>query len=198
MIRVFSKGLDAAGLKRIQSAQHTEKIIISDTCGANTTKQSAASVSNYGDFLCLFITGSFETLMAFTESDGVLTPDPAGEIIDTGVDYLKGQLVDGVGQRKLFTDFIPYHLWLTPGRRRSPNPDVLNSFADFTFGSAVLPASPESNSLFYPLEFEYIFSNSSQIIVNVQNSSNVELSYDIVFHGIRILNRQAVTGIPNV
>ena len=205
MIRAFSKGLDAAALKKTQSAQHSEKLIISDTCPANTSKQSAAAVSNYGDFLCLQITGSFETLVD-------LDPQGTSTIIDSGIDYLKGRLIDGVGQRKLFTDYIPFHLWLTPGRRRSANQLVLNTYVgdpgtQQTFdstGVVVIPAvapvyneSKGSHGLFYPEEFEYIFSNSSQIIVEVVNSSNVALSYDIVFHGIRILNSGSVSNLPS-
>lgn len=189
MIRAFSKGLDPAALKRTQSMQHSEKIIISDICPGATTaggsgyKQSAAAVSNYGDFLCLQITGSFETLQDIAFGS---TPD----VVDTGIDYLSGQMVDGVGQRKLFTDYIPFHLFLTPGRRKSAT--ALNAYEP----DGVVITADKSNQLFYPEEFEYCFSNSSQIILNVRNTSYVPLAYDIVFHGIRILNRQAVSNLP--
>ena len=190
MIRTFASQLNANSLLKTQSVQQSEKIVLSDSVDAGQRKLCRASVSNYGDFLCMFITGSFETCVLKTASS---------QIIDNGVDYLKGQLSDSIGQRKLFNDYIPFSLWLSPGRRRSP---LAANNLYLTGQSAADP----SNTLFYPQEFEYIFASNSEILLDVYNDSNsitgidkayqgAPLAFEIVFHGIRILSETAVSGV---
>jgi hypothetical protein len=100
-------------------------------------------------------------------------------ITDTGLSYLSGQLMDGSGQRKLFNEPIPLDLLLSPGRRKDPT-------------SAAVVADPASNGLFFPLEFEYMFTANSDILFNVVNTSSNPNSYEIVFHGIRVVSSMVV------
>lgn len=179
MIRVFASALNADTLLRIQSAQYSDKIYLTDTVPAGQSKLGKAAVSNLGHFLCQYLTGHFSTL----KLDGV-----AG-IIDDGVSHLRGQLTDGNGQKKLFSDYIPLDLLLSPGRTR-----------DGAAGNAYQPdgtviTASAGNPLFYPLELEYLFAANGEILFDVKNDSDTDISYGIVFHGIRILSRAAVTGL---
>lgn len=191
-IRAFASQLNSNALLRTQSVQHSEKIIMSDSVDAGQRKLCRASVSNYGDFLCLFITGTFETLLTKTIS-------AVDYLVDNGVDYLRGQLSDSIGQRKLFSDFIPFSLWLSPGRRRSPL--ATNNLTPLLTSQA--DACAPSNTLFFPQEFEYIFAANSEILLDVYNDTNTALSpysgatlhFEICFHGIRILSDTAVSGV---
>jgi len=192
-IRAFAQQLNSNALLKTQSVQHSEKILLADSVPAGQRKLCRASVSNYGDFLCLFITGTFETLANKTISEVTY-------LVDTGVDYLRGQLSDSIGQRKLFNDFIPFSLWLTPGRRRSPI--AANNIAPVLTDQAAICGF--SNTLFYPQEFEYIFASNSEILIDVYNDSpagltgeytGAELHFEICFHGIRILSDTAVSGV---
>jgi hypothetical protein len=81
---------------------------------------------------------------------------------------LRGKLIDGGAQRALFSDYIPLHLILTPGRRKS------------------LAAGAAGNALFYPLPLEYMFTANSEIVFDVKNDSDVANNFSIAFHGVRI------------
>jgi hypothetical protein len=194
-IRAFAQQLNANALLKTQSVQQSEKIILADSVDAGQRKLCRASVSNYGDFLCLFITGSFVTMNKYTLSS-------QDYLIDTGVDFLRGQLSDSIGQRKLFNDFIPFSLWVTPGRRKSAT--ALNNVTPVpSLANPQIAVCEPSNQLFYPQEFEYIFAANREILLDVYNDSNnvsapfsgTTLSFEIVFHGIRILSDTAVSGV---
>lgn len=194
MIRVFSKGLDAAAMYHLQKRQYNEKLLMSATVPANSSTYAKTTVSNLGHFLCLFITGRFSTLASIT--DATL----GTRVIDTGISYLRGQLTDGAGQKKLFNDYIPLDLLLSPGRARSADTTVANTYVDLldttvTPAREVALASSKGETLFYPQEFEYLFSANSEIQLDVKNASNYDNTFEIVFHGIRILSSAAVRGV---
>jgi hypothetical protein len=182
-IRAFAQQLNSNALLQTQSVQHSEKVIMQDSVPASTRKLCRASVSNYGDFLCLFMLGTFETLYKVTVAQ-------VDYIVDDGVDRLRGQMADSIGQRKLFSDFIPFSLFLSSGRRRSAT--AVNNLADVAL---VADKCGQGNPLFYPQEFEYLFASNSEILLDVYNDSNVELHFEIVFCGIRILSDTAVSGV---
>ena len=187
MIRAFASQLNGNALLQTQSVQHSEKLILSDSIPAGERKMARTSVSNYGDFLCLYMTGTFETITYYSGEGGTVT-------VDNGIDYLRGQLIDSVGQRKLFNDYIPFSLWLSPGRRRSTQ--AQNNWAPIP----PVETCGQSNSLFYPQEFEYIFAANSEILLDVWNDAPTgqyapEIHYEICFHGIRILSNTAVSGV---
>jgi len=178
MIRVFSKGLNASAMLALQSSQYSERLLMADTVTAGQSKLGKTTVSNLGHFLCLMITGSFETLLL-----------GGSGTIDDGINHLRGQLIDSTGNRKLFSDYVPLSLWLSPGRRRSPT--AANAFQP----DGAIITSPAANPLFYPLEFEYLFAANSDIQLDVKNDSTAACKYEIVFHGIRILSGAAVSGL---
>lgn len=180
MIRVFSK-IQAQTLFASQKTQYTEVLRLSGTVAANAGQLSRVAVSNLGHFLVTKITGSFTTLT-----------DVAATILDDGVDHLRAQLIDGAGQRKLFNDFIPLSLFLSPGRRRD------NAAANAFAPAGLVPESPAGNSLFYPVEFEYLFSANSEILLDLRNDSPAANRFDIAFHGIRILSGVSVAGVKGV
>lgn len=162
--------IDPKEVFALQGRQYSERLLLSDTVTAGTTKLGKVGVSNLGHFLCQFITGSYSSLAS-----------PAGAIVDTGVNYLSGQLIDGAGQRKLFNDKIPFDLWLSPGRRRDAS-------------STTVLADPIANNLFYPIEFQYLFTANSDILLDVENESDEDNSYEICFHGIRIISDVVLQG----
>lgn len=178
-MRTLNKKLNAEEIFNLQKYQYSEKIVLEDSVPAASSKMCKVGISNIGHFLCQTITGKYISLKV----------GGAGAGIDTGISYLKGLLYDGAGQRKLFNDFIPFDLWLSPGR-------VRNSTATNTFqpDGAIVTASP-SNNLFYPIDFEYIFQANSDILLDVKNSSDKAIDFSIVFHGVRINSAFAVSGL---
>lgn len=169
-IRVLSSKIDPQSIFALSKKQYSEKLYLSDIIQAGSTQMSKVSVAQYGHFLCQYITGSFSTLY-----------QNGGTTIDHGVCTLKALMTDGTGQRRLFNDYIPLSLFLSPGRQKS------ESAANVVLDNANGLRANASNSLFYPLEFEYFFPANTDILLDVKNSSNVANSYDICFHGVRVL-----------
>jgi hypothetical protein len=179
MPRLLGEKLNSDAMLRLQSSQYSESLHMQGTVPAGGTLLAKTAVSNYGDFYCLWMTGHFQTL----------ADDGLGNTIDNAVCYLRGQLIDGNGQKKLFSDYIPFDLWLSPGRERTPT--ALNTIAPF--GAIVVAPAPPV--LFEPLEFEYVFSSNSDILLDVKNDGVKEMSFEIMLHGIRILSKAAVSGL---
>ncbi|MFA5211972.1 MAG: hypothetical protein WC406_01420 [Methanoregula sp.] len=159
----FSMLLSAENLQDLQRRQYRECLIMRDLVPAGGQHDGIIAVSSYGNFLCMAITGRYETLS---------NPGGAG-IVDDGVCYLSGQLRDGSGGRPMFDQRIPFDLLLSPGRRKSAL-------------STTLLADPSAPPLFYPLEFMYLFPANNNIVMDAQNDSDTDLRYEICFHGIRI------------
>ena len=107
-MQVLTSRLDAAKLFDIQTYQYSEVLYLADTVAAGTEKLGRVAISNLGHFFCLYVTGSMTTQY-----------DLGAGATDTGIDYLRGQLRDGSNNRPLFSDFVPLHLLLSPGRRKS-------------------------------------------------------------------------------
>jgi hypothetical protein len=167
IMKVTLQKLHANQMFSVQNDQRSEILYMADTVPANSSKLGKVAISNLGHAYCNFITGSFSTVAIV---GGVPT--------DTGIDYLRGVLRDGNGNRQLFNDYIPFSLWLSPGRRKS------------------LAASGDaSNTLFYPIPFEYLFTANSDILLDVKNDSDVDQSYSIAFHIVRILAVSSVQGV---
>jgi hypothetical protein len=159
--------LDVSKVLGSQNLQYTESLLMSDIVPAGQSKPGKISISNLGHFYCYRITGSFETLQL---DNGGAT------VVDTGISFLRGQLIDGSKQRALFNDYIPLDLFLSPGRVKSSSVSILGS-------------GEPGNSLFYPIELNYLFTINSDIIMNMKNDSDVDLKYNIMFHGLRILQK---------
>jgi len=186
MLRALNKKLSAKKIFDIQQSQYTDTILLEDTVPAGESKLGRAAVSNLGHFLNKFITGSFDTLYEITDT----ADPPVTHVIDNAVNFLSGQLFDQAGNRRLFSDFIPFDLFLTPGRAK--NIDAENNINDVP--APGIGADDKINQtdpvypLFNPVEFQYLFGANSEIQMEVKNDSNHAISYAIVFHGIRLIS----------
>ncbi len=187
MIQVLSAKLSSASRFALQSEQYSEKIPLSDTIPAGTTKLCKTNVSTLGHFLCTRITGHYETLGKYNTTTGAV--DDTGSIIDDGICHLRAVLQDGAGQRIMFSDYAPLDLFLSPGRTRS------NSATNNLITQSNIGAATGAPALFFPDEFEYLFSANSDILFSVKNDSNADCKIDLVFHGVRILSKRSVSGI---
>lgn len=170
IIKPFSQRINPVEAFDIQNTQYMERLLMRGTVPAGSTFPGSVAVSNLGHFFCLFVTGTFSTLAL-----------SAGVAVDTGISYLSGQLIDGAGQKKLFNDRIPLDLWLSPGRRK----DAL---------STTVLTDPVSNSLFFPIELQYLFTANSNILLDLVNTSDYANSFEICFHGIRLISSMAQAG----
>lgn len=169
-MRLFTQAIDPVRMFELQNAQYREIIYMEDVVPAGSGGQETnLNISSIGHFYCLFLTGSFETIAS-----------PAAVIADTGVNYLFGQLRDGT--RPLFNDRIPLNLFLSPGRRKSAL-------------SAGVLTDPVGNQLFTPIPFEYMFTVNSNITMNVANTSDEAVHFEIAFHGIRIVSNAAADNL---
>jgi hypothetical protein len=175
MIRVFNKLLNGQTLFPIQNAQYMERIPMSGTVPAGSGgTQFETNVSFLGHFLCAYITGNYQTLYS-------VTVNQVAKIVDDGICHLRGQLIDGNGQRLLFSDFVPFDLFLSPGRTRSTVAE--NNLLDVATYANKADNAP---ALFYPIDEEYLFSANSNILLNVKNDSNTPIAFNILFSGVRI------------
>lgn len=146
----------------LQNSQYRDVVLLTGSVPAlSGGTPFNQNVGNDGHFYCMYMTGSFEALA-----------NPAGAIIDTGVNYISGQLRHG--SRTLFSQRIPLNLFLSPGRRRSA-------------ASTTVLADPIGESLFYPIELEHLWEVNSNITMDVANTSNVACTFEIAFHGWRIV-----------
>lgn len=157
--------IDAPDILNRLRFQYPEKLIISDSVPGGQAKLGKVAISNLGHFQVGYITGHFTTLKSGPSDDGI--------------SHLRALLSDGTGQRKLFNDYIPLDLWLSPGRIKSP--------LDLT--------GADSNNLFYPDFFQYMFTANSDILLDVKNDSDFANDYDVVFHGHRVKSKVAVEGV---
>lgn len=173
MLKMLNKLINPAELFANQNVQYEEKIPLNDTLTAGQEKLCKTSISNIGHFLCVDITGNYETLVSKTV--GAVT-----KIVDDGICHLRGRLVDGAGQRQMFLDYVPFDLFLTGGRRRSALAE--NNLLDVATFANKADAAPQ---LFYPVGMEYLFTVNSDIQMYVKNDSNTTISFSLCFHGWR-------------
>jgi hypothetical protein len=153
---------------RVQNAQNQECLYMADTVPAASQKLGKVSVSNLGHFFCRYITGTFTTI----ENIGAVTTD-------TGIDYLRGKLIDGSNMRPLFNDYVPFSLWSVPGRRKS-----------LTTGGS------DSFQLHIVFPFEYLFQMNGDILMDVKNDSTLEANaYSLAFWGVRIKSSETTAGL---
>jgi hypothetical protein len=150
----------------VQRVQNQECLYMADTVPAGGQQLARVAVSNLGAFFLQHISLSYTTLATV-----------AAVITDTGIDYLRGRLIDGTNNKPLFSDFIPFGLWGTPGRRQS------------------LPAGPASFQMHIIFPFEYLFGINSDIQLDVHNDSNLPNLYSVAFWGVRIRSAATSAGM---
>lgn len=163
MLNILNKLLNSQEALKVQNCQYQEFLLLEDTVPAGSQKLGSVNVSSLGHFCCQYIVGHYTTLDLYGEPLVV---------VDLGISYLRGKLIDGSASRPLFNDYIPLDLILTPGRTKSR-------------ASQSIMQDPPSSNLFYPIRFEYIFPVNSQIQFDVKNDSLADNSYSICFYGYR-------------
>lgn len=162
MLNVLKKLVNSDEILKVQNCQYSEYILLEDTIPANSQKLTSVNISSLGHFLCVNMTGHYTCLQL----------DRQQAIVDTGICFLRGKLLDGSNNRPLFNDYIPLDLFLSPGRIKSA-------------ASTTLATDPASSALFYPTRFEYAFPINSQVLFDVKNDSDVENKFSILFQGVR-------------
>ena len=167
---ILSKPYDANSLFAVQTKQYQEILLMSGDVPAGQSVLFKTGVSSLGAFYCKFMTGRFSGLN--------LSGSPAA-IVGDGICHLRGKLSDGSTQKQLFNDFVPLDLLFSPG--------YVRNMSDTLIGATSAPFSPLSNNLFYPVPFEYIFPENSDILMEVKNDSLTDNYFDIAFHGIRLI-----------
>jgi hypothetical protein len=191
LLRVLNKQLNADSLLGLQVTQYSEKLLLAATVPAQSSIIAKTTVSNLGHFLCLFLTGKYTTLQKIVDKTlGSLT-------IDDGIQHLRAQLIDGAGQKKLFSDYIPLDLFLSPGRGKA---NAANAYLDVLDMSSTPPrevalAAAPGQTLFYAQEFEYLFSANSEILLDIKNDSLADNSFEIALSGVRVLAAASVHGV---
>ena len=166
----YSQVIDPDEMFELQNAQDSDRLLMTGVVPANSGGSTfITNVSQLGHFFCKFITGTFETLSI-----------PVAAIVDDGVTYLSGQLLDST--RPLFSARIPFDHFLCPGRRKSAN-------------STTVLVDPVGNVLFYPIEVGHLFPVNANITMIVASTSNTPLSFEITFHGLRIFSTAAADAL---
>jgi len=157
-MNVLLNRIDAARIIDIQKHQYSEALYGSDTIPALSQSLGSVAISNLGHFWLKWITLSFTTI------EGAVAAD-------TGIDYLRGQLRDGQGNKPLFNDYIPFGLFATPGRRKSLAASGSDSF---------------QMQIIFP--YEHFFEVNSSILLDVKNDATLQPNaYSVVYWGVRIL-----------
>jgi hypothetical protein len=190
-LHVLSKAFNADILLGVQIRQYSEKLLLAATVPAQSSITAKTTVSNLGHFLCLLLTGKYTTLQKITDPTiGVLT-------IDDGIQHLRAQLIDGAGQKKLFSDYIPLDLFLSPGRGKANASNAYLDVLDTSVSPAreVALAAAPGQTLFFPQEFEYLFSANSEILLDIKNDSLADNFFEIALSGYRILASASVRGV---
>ena len=145
----------------IQKRQFSDKVYLAGLIPANSSLLIKAHITG-GHFLSEKLTGQYETLSR-----------PLGDIIDDGICHLRGLLKDEGMNRQLYSDYIPLSLLLTPGRMKSLKSSTVTT--DFV-GSQV----------FWPDNFKYLFTDNTDISMDIKNDSNIDVKVEMCFHGTRI------------
>lgn len=169
MLFPLSQRIQPGALFDLENVQYTEWLFMEDTVPKGGQSLGITNVSSLGHFYLYQITGDFSTL----KDDG------AAAAQDDGVSHLRGKFIDGGNDKALFNTYIPLDLWCTPGRVKDAQ-DITGA---------------NSNNLFEPLRFIYMFPANSDIQLDVKNDSDWPNSYRLCFHGVRVLSATAVAGV---
>ena len=169
-MNVLLNEINASEIFRVQNRQNQEGIYMADTVPAASQKLARAAVSNLGHFFCQRIVMSFTTIETV-----------AAAATDTGIDYLRGKLIDGSNMRPFFNDYVPFHLWAIPGRRKSIA-GVLGGSDSF------------QQHIIFP--WEYMFPMNADILLDVKNDSvGQPNSYSVMFIGVRVKSSETTRGL---
>lgn len=165
-LKVLTRRVDTNRVFDLQRQQKYEIIPLTGVVPASAQTAVRVTISNQGHFYCQGLTGSFTTLYG-----------PGGIGTDDGVNHLRGQLYSD--NDPIFNDFVPFDLFCSPGRRKSP--------VDLT--------GTPGNALFVPFTLEYLFPANSVILMNTINDGTFENRFDLAFVGIRCSAYETVAGV---
>lgn len=164
-LKVLTRRIKTDELFTLQRQQKYEIIPMSGVIPASSNSIVKTTVSNQGHFYCLFMTGSFTTLVSGPSDDGV--------------NHLRGKLFSN--NDPLFNGYTPFDLFLSPGRRRST--------------SDISATAAQGNSLFLQFPIEFLFPANTDIIMDTINDGTYQNSFDIAFVGIRCSAYETVQGV---
>jgi hypothetical protein len=162
-LKILTRRINTDTVFTLQRQQKYEILPMTGSIPASSNSIVKTTVSNQGHFYCYFVTGSFTTLHV----------GPA----DDGVSHLRGKLFSN--NDPLFNAHVPFELFLSPGRRKSP--------LDLT-GTA-------GNNLFLQFPIEFLFPANSDIIMDTINDGDHVNSFDIAFVGVRCSAYGTVAGV---
>ena len=157
--------INAALMIQNQTFQEMECMYPAADVPAQQEVSAIVQVGTYGHFWVHWITLSFTTL------DG----SPAA---DTGIDYLRGKLIHTQNSQPVFNDFVPLHLWATPGRRKS-----------------ISGSGSDSNQMFIVWEWDAMFPINDGIQIDLKNDALLATnSMSASFWGVRVKDASTTAG----
>ena len=163
-LKVMTNQIDVTRVFDLQRRQRMECLPMSGDVPASGALLAKTTVSNQGHFYCLFLTGSYTTIYG-----------PGAVATDDGVNHLRGKLLEN--NTPIFNDFIPFDLWVTPGRRKSA--------LDLTGAG--------SNNLYVLMPIEHLFPANSDILLDCRTDATYQNSFSLAFWGIRVNAAAAVS-----
>ena len=160
----------------LQLHQWTEKLPMSVVVPAGSEVLAKLDINNLGMFRLKAITGRYTTLA----KDGATTCK------DTGVSYIRARMIDGATQRAIFSDYIPLENFISPGRCKAAKTTLTVGGSVTTLTNPNVATDAAAPQIFYPVPLHYDFAVNSSIQMSFKNSSDVDQTVDLMFHGIRV------------
>lgn len=160
----------------MQLHQWTEKLSLSLTIPANSETLGKLDIANLGMFRLKALTGRYTTLA----KDGT-------NCKDTGVNYCRARIIDGATNRAIFNDYIPLENFLSPGRCKASKTTLTVGGTVTVLQNPNVATDPAAPQIFYPVPLHYDFAINSSIQISIKNSSDVDQTVDLMFHGIRVM-----------
>jgi len=177
-MNLFREHLDIEKILRLRSSQYVQPLYVEDIVPAGKEKSTPLPLSTIGAFLVLEFRGFFTSLRV----KAALTLE------DLGVCPLRMEIQAGASSLKMFGDYVPMNILLSPGRVRVNPADP----ALITGGYALANADqgPVPGQLFYPTTYQYPFQANDTISISVKNDFDSSVGgwnnrWGICFFGIR-------------
>lgn len=104
MLNPYHQKIAVRDILQLQQFQNQETLFGQITVPANSVIDGAVSITSYGHFMLLYMTGDYTTKVAGP--------------LDDGICRVAMQLIDGINSRNLFSDPVPCDMILSPGRRQ--------------------------------------------------------------------------------
>jgi hypothetical protein len=168
-------------LRDAKTGQHREGILLQGEIAAHSSDTAKVEVGTAGTIVTMRMAGYYTTLDLI-----------GGVVIDDGICHLRGQLIDTDKNLQLFNDFIPFNLFLSPGRVKASSALVSGSTLTcqnyLTDQAGAIAAAPSGN-LYEPQEFTHPFTVNSYIRIDVKNDAGCSNKFAIYFDVIRVTKK---------